>query len=118
MKNKTQLSLFSTGTVAFLLTGFSLTWSPEAEACGPESYIGEVCLTAANFCPERTVEANGALMDISANTALFSLLSCQYGGIVVRLSPCLIYEEGHQFIMVLLQVAPIVRGGCLMVIKV
>ena len=56
-----------------------------AMACGTaaqaqEDYIGEVFMTGANFCPRGTAEANGQLLPIAQNSALFSLLGTMYGG--------------------------------------
>ena len=51
-----------------------------AQAFGPEAYIGSVSLFASNFCPRNTLEADGKLLQISSNTALFSLLGTTYGG--------------------------------------
>lgn len=47
---------------------------------GTDAYIGEIMWTAATFCPRATLEANGQLLAISSNTALFSLLGTTYGG--------------------------------------
>ena len=55
----------------------------EAEAsCGPEDtvYLGSVCTTAINFCPRGYTEMAGQLLAITENQALFSLLSCRWGG--------------------------------------
>lgn len=51
-----------------------------AQACGTDDYIGMVCMTAANFCPRGTLEANGALLPVSQHTTLYSLLGTTYGG--------------------------------------
>ncbi|NVZ09882.1 phage tail protein [Allochromatium humboldtianum] len=51
-----------------------------ALACSSESYIGSVCIVAFGFCPQGYAEANGQLLPISQNTALFSLLGNYYGG--------------------------------------
>ena len=45
-----------------------------AQACGEGDYMGQVCFTAATYCPRGTVEANGQLLQISGNEALYSLL--------------------------------------------
>lgn len=45
-----------------------------------DSYISEVVIFAANFCPRGYAEANGATLAIAQNTALFSLLGTTYGG--------------------------------------
>ncbi|KLI63010.1 hypothetical protein AAV99_12070 [Aurantiacibacter marinus] len=45
-----------------------------------DSYLGTVELSGYNFCRRGTVEANGALLLISQNQALFSLFGTIYGG--------------------------------------
>ncbi|MDQ2696675.1 MAG: tail fiber protein [Pseudomonadota bacterium] len=51
-----------------------------AAACNDTPFIGAVCLVAFTFCPRGYAEANGQLLPISQNTALFSLLGATYGG--------------------------------------
>lgn len=69
-------------TSALLLGAAVMATSTTAYAgCNAnESYIGEVCLTAATYCPKGTLEANGQLLVIEDNVALFSLLNTTYGG--------------------------------------
>jgi microcystin-dependent protein len=45
-----------------------------------EPFIGEMMVTAINFCPRGWVFANGQVLPIALNTALFSLLGTTYGG--------------------------------------
>ena len=45
-----------------------------------QPFIGEIQLFGFNFNPNGWAFCNGALMPISQNTALFSLLGTQYGG--------------------------------------
>ena len=45
-----------------------------------EPFIGEVMWGGWNFCPRGFAEANGQLLAISQNQALFSLLGTTYGG--------------------------------------
>jgi microcystin-dependent protein len=45
-----------------------------------EPFLGEVDLFAGNFAPQGWALANGQLLSISQNTALFSLLGTTYGG--------------------------------------
>ena len=47
---------------------------------GSDPFIGEVMWVGYNFCPRGWIEANGSLLAISQNTALFSLLGTQFGG--------------------------------------
>jgi len=55
--------------------------SSSAMACsGAEPYLATVCMTAATFCPRGYMEADGRLLSIAANTAVFSLLGTTYGG--------------------------------------
>ncbi len=45
-----------------------------------EGFIGEVALFAGNFAPRGWALANGQLLPIAQNTALFSILGTTYGG--------------------------------------
>ncbi len=56
--------------------------SVSAQACTTTDsvYIGSVCATAANYCPRGYAVANGALLTIPGNEALFSLLGTAFGG--------------------------------------
>jgi microcystin-dependent protein len=70
-----------TATMAAVLAAAPVLALPgTAQACGPEPYIGMVCMTAATFCPRGYEEAAGQLVAISSNPALFSLLGTNYGG--------------------------------------
>lgn len=51
-----------------------------AMACGEMPYVGEVCTFAFNWCPNGFLPANGQVVSIQQYTALFSLLSTQFGG--------------------------------------
>ncbi len=57
----------------------SLVTAPQASA-GTDEYIGEVMLVGFTFCPRYSAEANGQLLAISQNTALFALYGTTYGG--------------------------------------
>ncbi len=61
--------------------GAALTFSisPSASA-GPNPYIGDIQIFAGNFCPRSWAEANGQLLPIAQNTALFSLYGTTFGG--------------------------------------
>ena len=45
-----------------------------------QPYLGEIRLFAGNFAPRNNAYCNGQLMNISQNSALFSLLGTTYGG--------------------------------------
>ena len=45
-----------------------------------DSFLGEIKLFPYNFAPQNWAVCNGALLQISSNTALFSLLGTMYGG--------------------------------------
>lgn len=51
-----------------------------APAHAQDRFIGEILMTGYTFCPRNTLEANGQLLQIRTNTALFSLYGTQYGG--------------------------------------
>lgn len=72
--SKTALCL--AGTFSLAVAG----WSPSASACGPEPFVGEICIVAFNFTPRGYGATNGQLLPIAQNTALFSLLGTIYGG--------------------------------------
>lgn len=65
--------------VAFSLLMGSIT-NQAALACSSEDYIGSICVTAATFCPNGTVEADGRELAVSQNSTLFSLIGYVYGG--------------------------------------
>lgn len=56
------------------------TLVPTQANAASDPFIGEIMMTAANYCPRGWAEANGQLLEISSNTALFSLLGTTYGG--------------------------------------
>jgi microcystin-dependent protein len=53
--------------------------SPNALA-GSDPFIGDIILFAGNFCPRGWASADGQLLAISQNDALFSLFGTIYGG--------------------------------------
>lgn len=55
-----------------------LTASPAL--AGPDPFLGEIMMVGYNFCPINWTEANGQLLSISQNTALFSLYGTTFGG--------------------------------------
>ena len=49
-----------------------------AMACTPDAFLGSVCVTAGNRCPKDTLPADGQLMPVAGNAALFNLLGNTY----------------------------------------
>jgi len=63
------------------LGGIALFIALPALACdSTEPYMGSVCTTAANFCPDDYHLANGEILEINQNAALYSLLLNRFGG--------------------------------------
>jgi microcystin-dependent protein len=58
----------------------SAVMADQAAAQAQDMYLGQMMLVPYNFCPRGWTEANGQIMAIAANTALFSLLGTTYGG--------------------------------------
>jgi microcystin-dependent protein len=52
----------------------------QGQAGGGGPYTGQMMTTGANFCPVGWATAQGQLMPIKQNLALFSLLGTMYGG--------------------------------------
>ena len=47
---------------------------------GPQPFVGEIMIAPYDFCPRGYLPADGRLLQISQNTALFSLILTNYGG--------------------------------------
>lgn len=54
--------------------------TPTKANAGIEPYIGEIMLVATTFCPRFWALADGRMLGINENQALFSLLGHRYGG--------------------------------------
>lgn len=61
-----------------LAATFSAT--PDPAAAGPEPFIGDIIAVGYDFCPRSWASAEGQLLPIANNTALFSLIGTTYGG--------------------------------------
>ncbi len=59
---------------------FAATVTAPQKAAAQEYYLGQILLVGFNFCPRGTAQAEGQLLPISQNTALFSLYGTIYGG--------------------------------------
>jgi len=64
---------------AFALVGI-LAFSQLVRAQASDPFLGQLMLFAGNFCPRGWATADGQLLPISQNTALFSILGTTYGG--------------------------------------
>lgn len=73
---------FLRGTLAALgiATGGFLGMSAPAQADPLQPYIGELMTFGGTFCPQGWAAADGQLLAVSSNDALFSLLGTIYGG--------------------------------------
>jgi tail collar domain len=71
-------TLSRTLTASMLAAGVTLG-APRADAA-VDPFIGEIMFVGFQFCPNGWLPADGRTMNISANTALFSLLGTTYGG--------------------------------------
>lgn len=68
-------------SAAIGVAGMALAFTgPVNATCNPDAYIGSICITAANFCPEQYMEAAGQVLPINEYTMLYSLLGYQFGG--------------------------------------
>jgi len=77
MKNTLKTKIFSL-TAGLMMT--SALMAPTPAMAGPDPFIGELMLVGYNFCPRSWADADGQLLSISQNTALFSLYGTTYGG--------------------------------------
>jgi microcystin-dependent protein len=74
------MNLYKTISVALTIGGISLVSTAPANAQAGTQYVGQVSAFAGNFCPRGWMGADGTLLPISQNAALFSLYGTYYGG--------------------------------------
>jgi microcystin-dependent protein len=67
-------------TPAIMLTAALFIAPVSVFACGDGAYTGQVCVIAGSYCPQNTLPAEGQMLPISGNEALYSLLGITYGG--------------------------------------
>ncbi len=72
MKNLTEMIL---GAALFILLGI-----PSPSLAAAEPFVGEIMMFGGNFCPRGWANADGQLLQVNQNDALFSLLGTMYGG--------------------------------------
>jgi len=63
-----------------LLAAVLATTLPSGASQAQDCFLGEIRLFAGNFTPRNYMKAEGQLLSISQNTALFSILGTMYGG--------------------------------------
>lgn len=78
MVKHTRRSVLSLTIAALLLSG--LLASSKVQACSADPMLASMCVFAGNFAPRGYAFADGQILPISQNTALFSLLGDTYGG--------------------------------------
>lgn len=80
----TMLSRYARTTWRAAFAAVAVVWAgigaTTARAQATEPFLGEIILVGFNFCPVGWAPANGQIMSIAQNTALFSLLGTFYGG--------------------------------------
>ncbi len=62
------------------ISGLAVLGSAASAHAQAEPILGQVTLFATNWCPRGWQQANGALVAIQSNSALFSLYGVTYGG--------------------------------------
>ena len=72
MKKRAVLGMLATVSVC--------CYSAPAAAQGTDPFLGQLMLVPYNFCPRGWANAEGQILSIAQNTALFSLLGTTYGG--------------------------------------
>ncbi|MAO00093.1 MAG: phage tail protein [Roseovarius sp.] len=71
-------SAFICTLVFGLAAGGSLV--PESAKAGTDPFIGDIIAVGYSFCPRGWMSAEGQILPISSNTALFALIGTTYGG--------------------------------------
>jgi microcystin-dependent protein len=64
----------------FIMLSLIATQFASPVLAGIEPFLGEIQLVGFDFCPRGFLRADGQLIPIDSNTALFSLLGTQFGG--------------------------------------
>lgn len=68
------------GLAAAMIATIALGTSTKPAEAGADPLLGEIMTVGFNFCPRGWAQANGQLLPISQNQALFSLYGTIYGG--------------------------------------
>lgn len=79
---KTVSQTLLTAFAAVVVAGALMTSvvRPVEAACFDTPFLGEICTFTFGFCPQGFLPANGQLLSIAQNQALFSLLGTSFGG--------------------------------------
>jgi microcystin-dependent protein len=64
----------------YLMTGIALLLGTGAATAQQTPFLGQIMPVAFQFCPAGWSEANGQILNIAQNTALFALFGTSYGG--------------------------------------
>jgi len=72
--------MFRKATIAAAAPALTASLAAHAPAKAQEYYMGQVLLVGFNFCPRGTMDADGRLLAIDQQTALFSLYGTTFGG--------------------------------------
>lgn len=72
-----RLGAFAAPVLAAACVALALAPAPTV---AQDVYIGQIVIVGENFCPRGTASAEGQLLAIASNTALFSLYGTFYGG--------------------------------------
>lgn len=63
-----------------LALSMGLTLAPERAEAGIDPYLGDIMIVGFNFCPRDWAAADGQILQIATNQALYSLLGTTFGG--------------------------------------
>ncbi len=67
-------------TLSILALAVTVSVAPNNAQAGSNPFIGDIVAVGENFCPRGWASAEGQLLSIASNTAMFSLLGTTYGG--------------------------------------
>lgn len=63
-----------------IISAIIVTCASNSIACGSNPYIGEICTFSFDYCPKGFLPADGKILQIRDYTALYTILSNQFGG--------------------------------------
>ncbi len=74
------MTVFKKSLHACAIFAATIVTVPTQGHAGTQPFLGELQVFGGNFCPRGWLPANGGLLAISSNSALFSLFGTMYGG--------------------------------------